>query len=55
VKRLGTAKLPPAAQLKVAFKDEVLSDHSPETVAAACRAQLVFSGQLRRELKPAMR
>jgi len=55
VKRLQTAKLPPVASLKVAFKAVDLPDASPESVQAACREQLMLTGELRRELRPAMR
>ena len=54
-RRLQTAKLPPLASLTVAFKAELLPDASPEAVHAACRAQVVLAGELRRELRPAMR
>ncbi len=54
-KRLQTAKLPPAAQLTVSFKTEILSAATPEAVHAACREQVIFAGELRRELRPAMR
>ncbi len=55
VKRLQTAKLPPIASLTVSFKAEILPDVSPEAVHAACREQIILSGELRRELRPAMR
>ncbi|ATC65264.1 hypothetical protein CMV30_15625 [Nibricoccus aquaticus] len=55
VKRLTTGKLPPVASLKVAFKAVELADASPESVKAACREQLILTGELRRELRPAMR
>jgi hypothetical protein len=54
-KRLLTAKLPPLASLTVAFKAELLPDASPEAVQAACRQQVALAGELRRELRPAMR
>lgn len=54
-KRLQTGKLPPTEQLKVAFKCELSSDTSPEAIHAACREQVIFAGELRRELRPAMR
>ena len=54
-RRLQTAKLPPLASLTVAFKGDVLPDSSPEAVHAACRAQVILAGELRRELRPAMR
>jgi hypothetical protein len=55
VRRLQTAKLPPAAELTVAFKSESLAEPSPEAVHAACREQVILAGELRRELRPAMR
>ncbi|MCX6953718.1 MAG: hypothetical protein NTV51_16325 [Verrucomicrobia bacterium] len=54
-RRLQTAKLPPLASLSVAFKAETLPDASAEAVHAACRAQVILAGELRRELRPAMR
>lgn len=54
-KRLQTGKLPATELLMVAFAGEVLPDATPETVSAACREQVSFAGELRRELRPAMR
>ena len=54
-KRLQSGKLPPTEQLTVAFKCELLSDTSAEAVHAACREQVIFAGEIRRELRPAMR
>ena len=54
-RRLETAKLPSLASLVVAFKAEVLPETSPETIHAACRQQFSLAGELRRELRPAMR
>jgi len=54
-KRLQAGKLPPAEQLAVSFRSATLSDNSPEAVHAACREQVIFAGELRRELRPAMR
>jgi hypothetical protein len=54
-KRLQSGKLPPTEQLTVSYKCELLSDTSPEAVNAACREQVIFAGELRRELRPAMR
>ncbi len=54
-RRLETAKLPSLASLVVAFTAEVLTKTSPETVHAACRQQVILAGELRRELRPAMR
>lgn len=55
LRRLKTAKLPPDASLMISFKAEILPDSSPESVSAACRQQVVFAGELRREVRPAMR
>jgi len=55
VKRLQSGKLPPSDQLVVSFRSEILSNASPEAVHAACREQVIFAGELRRELRPAMR
>lgn len=54
-KRLQTAKLPPIKQLIISFKAEALPDASAEAIHAACREQVIFAGELRRELRPAMR
>ena len=54
-KRLQTGKLPPVEQLTVSFKGGPLSNATPEAVQAACREQVIFAGELRRELRPAMR
>lgn len=54
-KRLQTAKLPSLASLAVAYQAEVLPDASPDAVHAACRQQVIFSAELRRTLRPAMR
>ena len=55
LKRLQTAKLPPVASLTISFKGETLADSSAEAVYAACRRQVILAGELRRELRPAMR
>ena len=55
LRRLSTAKLPQLASLTVSFKAEDLADPSSEAVHAACRQQVVLAGELRRELRPAMR
>ncbi len=55
LKRLASAKLPPAATLTVAFITEALSDPSPDTVHEACRNQVLLAAEMRRELRPAMR
>jgi hypothetical protein len=55
LKRLQTAKLPPVASLMVSFKAEILADTSSGAVHAACRQQVILAGELRRELRPAMR
>ncbi len=54
-KRLQTAKLPPVASLTVSFKAATLAEASAEAVHAACREQVILAGELRRELRPAMR
>jgi hypothetical protein len=54
-RRLQTAKLPPLAALMIAFKADVLPDASPESVHASCRRQVTLAGEIRRELRPAMR
>ncbi|HTJ79762.1 MAG TPA: hypothetical protein VL357_12275 [Rariglobus sp.] len=55
LKRLQTAKLPPVESLTISFKGEILADSSTEAVHAACRRQVILAGELRRELRPAMR
>lgn len=56
IRRFETAaKLPPVAELTVSFKAELLANPSPESVSEACREQVIFAGELRRELRPAMR
>lgn len=55
VKRLQTAKIPPASSLTVSFKNIAPADASPEAIGAACREQVILAGELRRELRPAMR
>ena len=54
-KRLASGKLPPAEQLTVSFQGTTLPDASPEAVHTACREQVIFASELRRELRPAMR
>jgi hypothetical protein len=54
-KRLQTAKLPPLDTLTIAFKAETLPEATPEAIHAACREQVIFASELRRELRPAMR
>ena len=54
-KRLQTAKIPPAAELTVSFKSMLPTDASPEAISAVCREQVILAGELRRELRPAMR
>ncbi|HEY9250718.1 MAG TPA: hypothetical protein VIO38_16375 [Rariglobus sp.] len=54
-KRLSTAKIPAGVELTVAFKGMPASARSPEAVGAACREQVILAGELRRELRPAMR
>ncbi len=55
MKRLQTAKIPPASSLTVSFKSIPPADASPEAISAACREQVIVAGELRRELRPAMR
>lgn len=55
LKRLHTPKLPPVESLTVSYKAEILPDASPEAVQTACRQQVILAGELRRELRPAMR
>lgn len=55
LKRLETAKLPPASELTVSFVCETLGDSSPEAVHEACRKQVLLAAEMRRELRPAMR
>ena len=55
LKRLASAKIPPAGTLTVAFSAEALSDPTPEAVHAACRSQVLLAAEMRRELRPAMR
>lgn len=55
VRRLQTAKLTSGAPIMVSFRAESLPDASPEAVHAACRQQVILAGELRRELRPAMR
>jgi hypothetical protein len=54
-KRLLTATLPPVAALTVAFKVEPVADDSREALDAACRQQIILTGELRRDLRPALR
>jgi hypothetical protein len=54
-KRLQTATLPPVAELTVAFKIEPVADDSREALDAACRQQIILTGELRRALRPALR
>ena len=54
-RRLETSQLPPLASLHAAFKAEALSESSAAAVHAACRQQVSLAGELRRELRPAMR
>ena len=54
-RRLQSGKLPPAEQLTVSFTCAPLADSAPAAVNAACREQVIFAGELRRALRPAMR
>lgn len=55
LKRLQTAGLPPPASLSIAFQSEILADTLPATIDSACRQQVRLAGELRRELRPALR
>lgn len=55
LKRLQSGKLPPAESLTVSYKCELVPDPNPEAIQAACRQQVMLAGELRRELRPAMR
>jgi hypothetical protein len=55
IKRLQTAKLPPAEKLTVAFKCLQPTDATAEAISAVCREQVILAGELRRDLRPAMR
>lgn len=54
-RRLQTAKIPAGTPLTVSFKIMLPAGQSPEAVGAACREQVILAGELRRELRPAMR
>ncbi len=54
-KRLQNAKMPATAALMVSFKLMTPTDASPEAVSTLCREQVILAGELRRELRPAMR
>ena len=55
VKRLQTAKIPAASALTLSYKILPTADASPEAISAVCREQVILAGELRRELRPAMR
>ncbi|CAM2798947.1 hypothetical protein [Rariglobus hedericola] len=55
LRRLQNAKIPAGTPLTVSFKTMALADNSPEAVSAVCREQVILAGELRRELRPAMR
>jgi len=55
LKRFQSGKLPPTESLTVSYRCEVLSDPTPDALQAACRLQVMLAGELRRELRPAMR
>lgn len=55
VKRLQTAKIPAAAELTISYKVLPAADATPEAISAVCREQVILGGELRRELRPAMR
>ncbi|MDF3059861.1 MAG: hypothetical protein K0R17_4076 [Rariglobus sp.] len=54
-KRLQTAKIPAGTPLTISFKSMALTDNSPDAISASCREQVILAGELRRELRPAMR
>jgi hypothetical protein len=54
-RRLQTAKLPLGESVTVSFKADILPNSSAEAVHSACRQQVILAGELRRELRPAMR
>jgi len=54
-KRLKTAKIPEALELTISFKGMHPADATPEAISAICREQVILAGELRRELRPAMR
>lgn len=55
VKRLQTAKIPAASELTISYKVMPAADATPEAISAVCREQVILAGELRRELRPAMR
>jgi hypothetical protein len=54
-RRLQTAKLPLGSSLMISFRADILPDSSPESVHSACRQQVIFAAEIRRELRPSMR
>lgn len=54
-RRLQTAKFPADASLLVSFRTIAPADSSSEAIHQACREQVILAGELRRELRPAMR
>jgi hypothetical protein len=55
LRRLQTAKIPAGTPLTVSFKTMVPADASSEAISAVCREQVILAGEMRRELRPAMR
>ena len=55
LKRLATAQLPPATELTVAFKAEIVAEPTLTNLDAACRRQIMLASTLRRALRPALR
>ena len=55
IKRLQTAKIPAGTPIMISYKAEILPSASPEAIHDACRKQVILAGELRRELRPAMR
>ena len=54
-RRLQTAKFPAGVALKISFRTEVLATNEAEVMHEVCRQQVILAGELRRELRPAMR
>jgi hypothetical protein len=54
-RRMGTAGLPAADDLMVAYVVEATAGLSTGELKDACQRQVVFADKIRRELRPAMR
>lgn len=54
-RRMGTAGLPAAGDLMVAYVVEASAGFSADELKEACQRQVIFAGEIRRELRPAMR